>query len=383
MATSTNTVDPVLLNIILDDFILYNEDLFTLMNDTLYYDYRNIKLSVWAHTWNALNYLYSSFSLYTIHDLTIELELAILFHDIGRCFGKGKTPFPLTIQENGDPTENNNYASLMIYDILKKMRYLNTGVNVQKVIELVNQYVKFYNSFNIDAYSTISAQAKQNLMKLFVKDTQLYKDMMLMTKCITYCEPIMNRNMLNAIRQKDMIVESIFEQSRKYAQSDINKEYVLKFIMLIGLPGSGKTTFRNNLLSMDNRYKVLSFDDLIEEECKRKNETYDQVFNEDKNHLIKKFNMNVKKLLNDKENIICDCTNLSIQSRSKKLSQVGNSYYKKAYVFILSLDEIIKRNEERSRKEHKTINQNTLYKMCDRFEVPTYLEFDEIEYIIG
>ena len=61
-------------------------------------------------------------------------------------------------------------------------------------------------------------------------------------------------------------------------------------------------------------------------------------------------------------------------------SLVINSYHKKAYIFITGFDSIIERNNKR-KEEGKFINNNVYMQMMRSFSVPTFEEFDSIEWI--
>jgi predicted kinase len=181
-----------------------------------------------------------------------------------------------------------------------------------------------------------------------------------MQKCIVDCESIITTiQRCNYIDQKDSILKTLFSQAEKVSvlqQHDSNPEEKLQFIMLIGVPGSGKTTFRHRFIKEHPNYNVLSFDDIIEEYCKLEHLTYDEVYEDDitLRMIDKRLNIKLKDMIQKKSNIICDGTNLSVKSRSRKTSQIGSEYHKKAYVFISSLDKIIQINEARSKIEHNT-----------------------------
>ena len=103
--------------------------------------------------------------------------------------------------------------------------------------------------------------------------------------------------------------------------------------------------------------------------------------NADQKKVDKIFNKRKMDTLKNGTNVFVDMTNMSRKSRRKILSQAGNDFYKKAIVFVPSLNEIVKRNNTRSKKEGKFIPDEVYEKMIKSFYPPMYDEgFDEIEY---
>lgn len=146
--------------------------------------------------------------------------------------------------------------------------------------------------------------------------------------------------------------------------------------MLIGIPGSGKSTWFLNQKFDDNTI-LISSDFFIESYAKLYEKTYDQVFNDVKNLSIKKMNELLLDSINQSKNIVWDQTSLSVKSRRKKLKKIPNYYKKIAVVFTIpSADELKKRLSQRP---GKTISPKLIQSMISRFEMPTVQEgFDEI-----
>jgi tRNA uridine 5-carbamoylmethylation protein Kti12 len=77
------------------------------------------------------------------------------------------------------------------------------------------------------------------------------------------------------------------------------------------------------------------------------------------------------------KNIIYDQTNLSRKTRKKKLSKLPSLYARGVVYFEISLEEALRRNENR---EGKYIPKSVLKRMYHQFEVPTLDEgWDYIE----
>lgn len=144
--------------------------------------------------------------------------------------------------------------------------------------------------------------------------------------------------------------------------------------MLIGLPGSGKSTWIKNCNI--NNCVVLSTDDYIERQAQRLGKTYDELFRIS----IAAADVNLAKDLNEAidtgKNIIWDQTNLSNSVRAKKLYRIPNNYRKVAIVFRVPDDVLEQRLDNRP---GKTIPEHVINNMKKSFEYPKLSEgFDEI-----
>lgn len=155
----------------------------------------------------------------------------------------------------------------------------------------------------------------------------------------------------------------------------------LHAIMLIGVPGSGKSTYIDELKAMnsDRDYIVLSTDDIFESLGDEKGWDYRQAF---KNIPFKKvqaiFNTNFRQAVKDKNDIIFDQTNLTVKSRAKKLNQLPKEYKKIGVVFSVDAVEMKRRLDERAAKTGKIIPQYILDNMIRSYIPPSRSEFDEI-----
>lgn len=107
-----------------------------------------------------------------------------------------------------------------------------------------------------------------------------------------------------------------------------------ELIMLVGLPGTGKSTWVKNQGFYDKPdWMVLSTDNFIESVASGEGKTYSEVFPAS----IKFAEANLTEALNyaikSKMNIVWDQTNLSAITRSKKLARVPLCYRRIARVF--------------------------------------------------
>lgn len=102
------------------------------------------------------------------------------------------------------------------------------------------------------------------------------------------------------------------------------------FVMLVGLPGVGKSTFRNGI---DEHAIVLSTDDWIQDKADWEGTTYDAIWASSIKEAESAMRMAFNQAVKDRANIIVDRTNLSAKKRKGMLAQVPGVYFKLALVF--------------------------------------------------
>lgn len=156
----------------------------------------------------------------------------------------------------------------------------------------------------------------------------------------------------------------------------------------VGLPGSGKSTWRNSGMITSFRGEdeitfktVLSTDDYIEEKARRENMSYNEAW---KIH-AKDADKWLKSVLNSSLGLLCDViwdqTNIYKKSRIKKIKRFGNDYKKYCIVFNRTLDELIEVNDKR-KSYGRNLPNAVLELMYKTYEEPTLDEgFDEIIYV--
>lgn len=141
---------------------------------------------------------------------------------------------------------------------------------------------------------------------------------------------------------------------------------------LIGLPGSGKSTYANK-----TNDKVFSSDDyrkiLLHDENNQKHNNI--IFNKLHNDII-------EYLKSGDKNVIYDCTNLTIKNRKSLLTRIRQSKIKDinivAKVFACPVDECISRQLNRKRK----VSESVILQMASKFQFPLYNEgFNDIELV--
>ena len=140
-----------------------------------------------------------------------------------------------------------------------------------------------------------------------------------------------------------------------------------ELIVMVGLPGSGKSTICKNKYLL---YKVFSSDDYRERLLGNEND-------QSNNALV--FNTLYRDLDNcmmSGDNCILDAANVTIKSRKQSILLAKKYGYKCiAYVVNTPIDDCVKRDSERER----VVGKDVIVKFLHRFQCPTKHEgFDEI-----
>lgn len=151
-----------------------------------------------------------------------------------------------------------------------------------------------------------------------------------------------------------------------------------ELIMLIGLPASGKSFWLKENVPDEDAY-IASTDDFIEKKAKELGITYDQAFHDYIKEATKEMHEGIRHAVKHDKNIYWDQTNLTVNSRRKKLSTIPNKYLKKAIYFVVDEDVLSERLHRRAIKEGKSIPERLIKNMSDSYVHPTLDEgFDVI-----
>lgn len=155
-----------------------------------------------------------------------------------------------------------------------------------------------------------------------------------------------------------------------------------ELIMLVGVPGSGKSTWiKSNAFDLAN-YAVISMDYFIEELGKPEGLTYGESFDKYAGVAARQMKEQLKEAIKNRENIIWDQTNLTVKSRTKKLKVVPNDYNKTAVVFEIDAYELEKRRASREDATGKEVPAFVLRRMQASYARPSKSEgFDVIKII--
>ena len=143
-----------------------------------------------------------------------------------------------------------------------------------------------------------------------------------------------------------------------------------RLIILIGLPGSGKSTYANSLCKEDNKIVWLSSDSI------RKELYGDESIQGDPNKVFQVLHNRVKLYLTCDITVIYDATNVNRKSRKQVIS-IAKSLLAtvEAHIVWCPYEECIRRDALRGR----TVGEEVINKFIKRWETPYYDE--GIDYI--
>jgi predicted kinase len=158
----------------------------------------------------------------------------------------------------------------------------------------------------------------------------------------------------------------------------------VKFISLIGLPGSGKSTFVRNALTAQTIHQgaeILSTDDLIEAWGKEQGMNYSEAFRScDFSTFEKQMRANFQTAIAEGRDIVVDRTNLTTKSRRSFLASLPAAYRREARVFQVPEDVLAQRLHERAERTGKFIPPHVVSGMRETYQEPVLSEgFDLIE----
>lgn len=141
---------------------------------------------------------------------------------------------------------------------------------------------------------------------------------------------------------------------------------------LIGLPGSGKSTWaRKSKLNLP----IISSDSYIESLAAAKGKTYTDAFAEVSDQAIKLFNQELNTAISNKESFIWDQTNLTKNARANKLKKL-KGYTIIGHFWNVPESEL---SQRRSNRKDKTIPYGVLKNMAATQQIPSPEEgFDQI-----
>lgn len=145
-----------------------------------------------------------------------------------------------------------------------------------------------------------------------------------------------------------------------------------KLIMLVGIPGSGKTTYAQNYIKEHGAVHLSS--DLI-----RKELYGDESIQGNPNEVFSLMQSRAIEALNNGKNVIYDATNVTRKDRSYIISLCPKFVHIEAHVIWAPIETCIARDESRGR----TVGEAVMHKMLGKFQPPFYDEgIDDIKVII-
>lgn len=157
-------------------------------------------------------------------------------------------------------------------------------------------------------------------------------------------------------------------------------------IMLVGLPGCGKSTWVGKFLETQepNSYRIISSDALIEETARECGVTYDVAHDLIPQETISAMLYEqVHQCVITNQNLIWDQTNLTEERRRDKLRMIPLTWTRRCVVFEVPVDEIKRRRDAReAANPGKTLPSDIIESMTAAYQPPSRLEgWDEITFV--
>ena len=152
-----------------------------------------------------------------------------------------------------------------------------------------------------------------------------------------------------------------------------------KFYMLIGVPASGKSTWRGQYTG---DAAVISTDDILEQTATASGRTYNEVFKENIKFATQLATERAKEAFAADKDVIWDQTNLTKKSRKPKLDMVPEHYRRDAVFFETPSEEEWQRRL--NSRPGKNIPWNVLMGMASTLERPDPEEgWNIVEYVMN
>jgi predicted kinase len=147
--------------------------------------------------------------------------------------------------------------------------------------------------------------------------------------------------------------------------------------VLVGVPGSGKSTWIQNQ-DWAKDCAIVSTDAFVDQEAERQGRTYNEVFKDYMPTAVKLMADQVVEAREAGQDIVWDQTSTTVASRKKKFNMLPN-YHAVAVVFPTPEPEELERRL--ASRPGKNIPWNVMQGMISGFKTPTEEEgFDEIWY---
>ncbi len=144
-----------------------------------------------------------------------------------------------------------------------------------------------------------------------------------------------------------------------------------KCYMMIGVPGSGKSTYIQNVLNQEKNLISISTDEYIEKIAREQNSTYSSVYDTAIKDANNWFNEELRKIFKQSTDFVWDQTNINIKSRKFKLKQLFDQKYEvHAITFEVETSIILDRLRNRATQTGKIIPESIIQSMLKSYQPP-------------
>lgn len=150
-----------------------------------------------------------------------------------------------------------------------------------------------------------------------------------------------------------------------------------RLFMLVGAPGTGKSTWIATQPFDWSKTVVASSDGHIERHAKQHNSTYSNVFQNYIGKATELMHADIADAIQKEYDIVWDQTNMAANARRSKLKKIPDNYEKYAVVFLPPKDE--EHARRLANRPGKHISPEVVASMISKFEMPSEKEgFDHI-----
>lgn len=140
--------------------------------------------------------------------------------------------------------------------------------------------------------------------------------------------------------------------------------------ILIGLPGSGKSTWCSKNASRDA--VIISSDNMVDDYARERGMNYSEAWGEINHGWIKRtLHETFDRSVSEGRDIIVDMTNMGAKARRSWLAKTPGNYEKIAVDFQIDDKELDRRLDERAKATGKIIGKAIINSMASRYEAPT------------
>lgn len=144
-----------------------------------------------------------------------------------------------------------------------------------------------------------------------------------------------------------------------------------EYIMMVGAPCSGKSTYIDQFLeNSDKKWFVVSSDNIIMEWANKEGLSYSDGFNKFAKKAMSEMNRRFKEAIKNGDNIIHDQTNMTVNSRRKKLCQVPKGYERTVVAFEIDYGALMERSEQRKVETGKYVPVKVVDNMLEMYVRP-------------
>ena len=185
---------------------------------------------------------------------------------------------------------------------------------------------------------------------------------------------ILEHEKISSEHARTALKQMFTNQSRSISPED----NLPQIVFLVGVSGSGKSTFRKEFVAANTDFSVLNIDEIRKAYQEKMGITFQQLFDPEHHAWSHaEFERQFKDAVNAGKNIIVDRVNLTPEDRERLLRFVPEKYTKIALCFPLEKQEIMARQKKRDARlvqmgeEPENIPEAVIDEMLARYTKPT------------